>query len=100
MLSITIAENNVSQKVFCARLQQEAEALEKAPFPGALGEKILSNISKQAWQEWLNHQTMLINEYRLSMVDPKARQFIKEEMNKFLFDGGADKPQGYTPEGE
>jgi Fe-S cluster biosynthesis and repair protein YggX len=90
----------MTKTIFCKRLQKEAEPLSKAPFPGELGEKILQNISKQAWNEWLNHQTMLINEYRLSMIDPKARNFLKEEMQKYLFDGADEKPQGYTPEDE
>ncbi len=86
--------------VLCKRLKQEAPALEKAPFPGELGQKILDNISKPAWKEWLNHQTMLINEYRLSMIDPKAKSFLKEEMEKFLFGEGSDAPQGFTPDDE
>lgn len=86
--------------IFCKFLNQEAEPLTKAPFPGELGQQILANISKEAWQKWLNHQTMLINEYRLSMVDAKARTFIKEEMVKFLFEGGAEKPSGYSEPNE
>ena len=85
-------------KIFCLKLEQELEPLSKAPFPGELGKKILDNISKQAWQQWQEHQTMLINEYRLSMIDPKARQFLKDEMNQFLFGDGSAKPEGYTPE--
>lgn len=89
----------MSRTVFCVKLKADAEALEKAPFPGELGQKILDNISKQAWSDWLSHQTMLINEYRLSMIEPKSRQFLKEEMNAFLFEDKGAKPQGYTPEG-
>lgn len=88
----------MTKQIFCQKLNKEAPALEQAPFPGELGQKIYQNISKQAWNEWLNQQTMLINEYRLSMVDAKARQFIKEEMNKFLFGEGSEKPQGFIPE--
>jgi len=87
----------MTKKILCQKLKIEAEALSKAPFPGELGLKILNNISKQAWKEWINHQTMLINEYRLSMIEAKARQFLKEEMNKFLFEDSAEKPAGYTP---
>jgi Fe-S cluster biosynthesis and repair protein YggX len=88
----------MSKTIFCQKLQKDAESLVSAPYPGELGEKIMSNISKEAWAMWLGHQTMLINEYRLSMIDPKARQFLKDEMNKFLFGEGSDKPEGFTPE--
>ncbi len=90
----------MTQTIFCQKLKQDLQALDKAPYPGELGEKILANISKQAWQEWLSHQTMLINEHRLSMIDPKARQFLVEEMSKFLFGEGSEKPEGYTPPSE
>ncbi|KTD21576.1 oxidative damage protection protein [Legionella londiniensis] len=88
----------MARTVFCAKLQREAEGMEKAPFPGELGEKIYQNISKQAWKMWLDHQTMLINEYRLSLLDPKARQFLQEEMQKYFFGEGSNKPAGYSPE--
>lgn len=83
--------------IYCQKLQQEAEGLDTPPYPGPLGQKILENISKQAWQQWLNHQTMLINEYRLSLIDPKSKAFLREEMDKFLFGEGSAKPSGYTP---
>jgi Fe-S cluster biosynthesis and repair protein YggX len=70
--------------VQCLKLKQELEGLEAPPYPGELGEKIYQQISKQAWEMWLSHQTMLINEYRLSLIDPKARKFLFEEMAKFL----------------
>lgn len=82
--------------IYCVKLHQESEGLDNQPYPGALGLKIYQNISKQAWQEWLNHQTMLINEYRLSLVDSKAKQFLMTEMEKFLFGEGSDKPQGFV----
>lgn len=88
----------MNKLIYCHKLKKELEPLNKPPFPGELGQRILKEISKQAWQSWMNHQTMLINEYRLSMIDPKSRQFIKEEMMKFLFEGGAEKPEGYVPE--
>ena len=72
-------------EVYCMKLQKNAEALKQAPFPGPLGEKILNHVSQEAWNMWLAHQTMLINEYRLSLIDPKARSFIQDEMRKFLF---------------
>ena len=86
------------RNVFCARLKREAEGLDYAPWPGALGQRIYSEISKQAWADWLAHQTMLLNENRLSAIDPKARAFLATEMEKFLFTGDAEKPAGFTPE--
>jgi Fe-S cluster biosynthesis and repair protein YggX len=83
--------------IHCSKLNKEAEGLVNPPFPGAMGQKIYDQISQEAWQLWLRHQTMLINEYRLSTVDPKARQFLFTEMEKFLFGGGSDKPAGYVP---
>lgn len=86
----------MSRIVMCQKLGIEAEGLDAMPFPGVLGQKIFENISKQAWQQWLNHQTMLINEYRLSMIDPKSRKFLAEEMEKFLFGGGSTPPPGFV----
>lgn len=71
--------------IFCEKLQKNAPPLECPPFPGVLGEKIYHHISKPAWSQWVAHQTMLINECRLNTADPKARQFLKTEMEKFLF---------------
>lgn len=86
------------RKVFCQYEQAEAEGLDFAPWPGELGKRIYDNIGKGAWSAWLAHQTMLINENRLSPLDPKHRAFLEGEMRKFLFEGGADKPAGYVPE--
>ncbi len=66
-------------------------------YPGELGKRIYQEISKEAWKEWLNHQTMLINEYRLTPMDPKARKFLEKEMENFLFGGGSSAPEGYVP---
>ena len=89
----------MSRKIFCTKLQTEADGLDFPPYPGDLGKRIYLEISKQAWQQWLGHQTMLINEYRLSMTDPKAREFLAGEMEKFLFGDGCDKPEGYKDTG-
>ncbi|RPI16220.1 MAG: oxidative damage protection protein [Lysobacterales bacterium] len=82
--------------VYCQYLKRDAEGLDRPPYPGELGERIHAHISKEAWQLWLRHQTMLMNEYRLSPIEPKARKFLVEEMEKFLFQGGSEKPSGYV----
>ena len=86
----------MSRTVRCAKLGIDAEGLDFAPWPGPLGQRIYAEISKPAWQEWLAHQTMLINEYRLNPLDPKARKFLAEEMEKFLFAGDVKQPEGYV----
>ena len=87
----------MSRNVFCVKLQHEAEGLAFAPYPGELGKRIFTNVSKPAWSQWLAHQTMLINENRLSPLDPKARKFLEIEMEKFLFGDGSSAPAGYMP---
>jgi Fe-S cluster biosynthesis and repair protein YggX len=87
----------MSRMVNCILLGEEAEGLDYAPYPGELGQRVFENVSKQAWQRWLEHQTMLINEYRLSPIEPDARKFLETEMDKFFFAGGSAAPQEYTP---
>ncbi|TQV64835.1 MAG: oxidative damage protection protein [Halothiobacillaceae bacterium] len=87
----------MTRMVQCARLKQELEALDRPPYFGELGQRIFEGVSKQAWQEWLRHQTMLINEYRLTPVDPKARKFLEQEMEKFFFGEGSAAPEGFVP---
>ena len=79
------------------KLKKESDGLEYQPYPGELGERIQENVCAEAWDLWLNHQTMLINEMRLTPVDPKARKFLEEEMEKFFFGEGSAVPQGYVP---
>jgi Fe-S cluster biosynthesis and repair protein YggX len=86
----------MSRTIYCHFLKREAEGLDRAPYPGELGKRIYEQISKPAWQQWVSHQTMLINEYRLSTIEPKARKFLAEEMEKFLFGGDAQRPEGYV----
>jgi len=88
----------MTRLVYCKKLNKEAEGLAALPIPGELGQKIFDNICREAWQMWIAHQTMLINENRLSMIDPKARTFLLHEMDKFLFGEGSEKPAGYIPE--
>jgi len=87
----------MSRTVQCVKLKREAEGLDRVPYPGALGQRIFENVSKQAWADWLKHQTMLINENRLSPVNPKHRQYLEEQMEKYFFGDGADKVAGYVP---
>jgi Fe-S cluster biosynthesis and repair protein YggX len=84
--------------VFCQRQQCDTEGLDFVPYPGELGQRIFNGVGKAAWSEWLAHQTMLINENRLSPRDPKHRAFLEEELVKFLFGGGTEAPAGFVPE--
>lgn len=83
-------------KIHCKKYNQELDAIPFQPLPGELGKKIQAEISAQAWQAWLAHQTILINEYRLNLIEPKAKEFLKEEMQKFLFEGKEDKPEQFN----
>jgi Fe-S cluster biosynthesis and repair protein YggX len=83
--------------VHCIKLQREAEGLARPPYPGELGKRIFEHVSKQAWADWLRHQTMLINENRLSPMDPKSRKFLEEQMDKYFFGEGAELPADYVP---
>ena len=80
----------------CIKLGREAEGLERMPYPGPLGQRIFNEVSAEAWGGWLRHQTMLINEYRLTPVDPKAREFLEGEMEKYFFGEGSEKPQEFV----
>jgi Fe-S cluster biosynthesis and repair protein YggX len=86
----------MSRLVQCALLKVEAPGLERPPFPGALGQRIYEQVSKQAWEQWLAHQTMLINEYRLTPFEPKARKFLTAELEKFLFGPGSTPPAEFV----
>ena len=88
----------MTKQVACQKLNLTLDALESPPFPGPFGEKIYQNISQQAWNGWVTHQTMLINEYRLALIDPKARAFLQEEMEKYFFGEGSAPPAGFSEE--
>ena len=88
----------MSRTVNCIILKSEAEGLDYAPYPGELGQKIYDSVSKEAWQRWLAHQTMLINENRLTPIEPEARKFLETEMDKFFFGEGSAAPTDYVPE--
>jgi Fe-S cluster biosynthesis and repair protein YggX len=87
----------MARMVQCVLLKREAPGLERAPYPGELGRRIYESVSREAWTRWLSHQTMLINEYRLTPIEPKARKFLEAEMEKFFFGAGSQAPQGYQP---
>jgi Fe-S cluster biosynthesis and repair protein YggX len=87
----------MSRTVQCVLLGREAPGLDRAPYPGELGKRIYENVSKEAWARWVQHQTTLLNEYRLTPIDPKARKFLEGEMEKFFFGGGSTKPKEFTP---
>ena len=86
----------MSRMVQCVLLGREAQGLDRQPYPGELGKRIYENVSKEAWARWVQHQTTLINEYRLTPIDPKARKFLESEMEKFFFGGGSQKPQEFV----
>jgi Fe-S cluster biosynthesis and repair protein YggX len=88
----------MSAMVNCVKMKRELEGLDKPPYPGDLGQRVFENVSKEGWAEWLKHQTMLLNEYRLSPIDPKARKFLEEQMDKFFFGDGGETPPEFKPE--
>ena len=77
------------KKIMCKKLNKECEALDYLPYPGELGKRIQENISREGWEQWVSHQTMLINEMRLTPVDPKGKKILEEEMEKFFFGDGS-----------
>ena len=87
---------SMAKMVNCVVLGKPAEGLERSPYPGELGQRILENVSQEGWQQWVKHQTILINENQLSLFKPEARKFLEEEMVKFLFEGGSQTPEGFV----
>ena len=87
----------MSRTVFCRKYQRDMEGLDKPPFPGPKGIELFDNISKQAWQEWVTHQTMLINEKKLNMMDLTARAYLTDQRDKFLSGATFDQAEGYIP---
>ncbi len=83
--------------VDCPVLGKEGEGLDYAPYPGDLGLRVYNTVSKEGWQRWLAHQTMLINEYRLTPIEPEARKFLETEMDKFFFGEGSAAPKEFVP---
>ena len=87
----------MARMVQCMKLNKEAEGLDFPPVPGEMGKKLYLSVSKEAWQAWLKHQTMLINENRLNLADQRAREYLKRQMENHFFGGGADAAAGYVP---
>ncbi|MEY2874447.1 MAG: hypothetical protein RLZZ373_1818 [Pseudomonadota bacterium] len=87
----------MARTVQCSLLKKEAEGLDFPTYPGELGKRIYQSVSKEAWQQWLKHQTMLVNENRLNLADARARQYLARQMENYFFGAGADQPQGYVP---
>ena len=90
----------MARTIFCRKLNQELPGLDLPPFPGPKGEEIFNNISKQAWDEWMQHQTTLINEMRLNMMDLTARTYLAEQREKFFAGEQVDQAEGYVPPSE
>ena len=87
----------MSRRVQCVLLKTEAEGLDRPTYPGELGRRIYEHVSKPAWQQWLAHQTMLINEYRLTPIEPRARKSLEHAMEKFFVGAGSSRPEGFVP---
>ncbi len=87
----------MSRMVNCVLLKKEAEGLARVTYPGDLGKRIFENVSQEAWTQWVSHQTILMNEYRLSPINPKDRKFLEEEMDKFFFGDGPSAIDNLTP---
>jgi Fe-S cluster biosynthesis and repair protein YggX len=85
------------RKVFCKKFQKEMEGLEKPPYPGPRGQDIFENVSNQAWQDWLSHQTMLINENELNLMEPSTKTFLDEQFQLYLEGENYERPKGYVP---
>jgi Fe-S cluster biosynthesis and repair protein YggX len=86
----------MARMIHCVKLGREAEALDRPPYPGALGQRIYENVSKEAWQGWIKFQTMLVNENRLNLADVKARKFLAEQMENYFFGESAQMPAGFV----
>ena len=87
----------MTRMVQCVKLGKESEGLDFAPYPGELGKRLYENVSKEAWQGWMGHQTMLVNENRLNLADPRARKYLAEQLERYFFGDGGDQAAGYVP---
>lgn len=87
----------MNRTVQCVVLKTEAPGLDRVPYPGPIGQRIFESVSREGWARWVRHQVMLMNEYRLSPIEPKARKFLEQEMEKFFFGPGSDRPAEFKP---
>ena len=87
----------MARTINCVKLKREAEGLDFPPYPGELGARIWREISKHAWEEWKQVQTRLVNENRLNLADARARKYLQQQMERFLFEDGSVEAQGYVP---
>jgi Fe-S cluster biosynthesis and repair protein YggX len=87
----------MTRTVQCVVLKTEAPGLDRVPYPGPIGQRIYESVSREGWARWVKHQVMLMNEYRLSPIEPKARKFLEAEMEKFFFGPGSEKPAEFKP---
>ena len=90
----------MSRMIFCKKYGEELEGLDAPPYPGPKGLEVFDNVSKKAWLDWQGHQTMLINEKHLSLVDPEARKYLQTEMDKYFSGEDYDLAEGYVPPSE
>ncbi len=90
----------MARMVHCVKIGKELPGLDQPPMPGELGQRIYENVSQQGWQLWMEQLTILINHYGLNMVDPKAREFINQQLEEFFFGEGAQIPEDWVPEGK
>lgn len=87
----------LAHTVYCAKLKRDAPGMSSPPLPGELGDRIYREVSELAWQGWLEHQKMLVNEYRLNLADSRARKYLREQTEKYFFGDGAEVASGYVP---
>jgi Fe-S cluster biosynthesis and repair protein YggX len=87
----------MTRTVQCVVLKSEAPGLDRVPYPGPIGQRIYESVSREGWSRWVKHQVMLMNEYRLSPIEPKARKFLEDEMEKFFFGTGSERPAEFKP---
>ena len=98
-INTVLKRSDMSRTVFCRKYQKELEGLDAPPYPGPKGQELYESVSKKAWEEWQSHQTMLINEKGLNMMDPEARKYLQQQLEKFLSGEDFDRAEGYVPTG-
>ena len=97
MLTFVFERRKMARTVHCIKLDKDMEGLEHPPYPGALGQRIFENVSKEAWNQWLRLQTMIINENRLNLADAATRKYLAQQVERHFFGDGADQVTGYIP---